>query len=256
MSARQNKASDDRSFCPAASRNGRRCDFAVHPGAVHWTWVDGELQQWQSLPEPTERWVNLPATEDPLRDAPQVLIDASRKVRPETPGDFNPLANIYRDPKNARRVLRGMSVAGFFVDEMAYVAEQARQNPKGHEMQQHVQDLLARGRAPEPWLRPLVEATSIDGRFAYGLLETPVNSGFGAPVVHETMPDSGGVPTRVVVHRDSISEVLVAGHRGGCAGDCCRDGYSEETSYPECWTWDQVKSGIAERYRAWKNWAL
>jgi len=207
------------------SRNGRRCDFAEHPGEVHWSWVDGELQQWQRLPEPGEAWRNQAATEDPWRDAPQVLIDAALKVRPEMPGEFNPLANIYNAAKEP-------------------------------ETMNYIHDLLRRGRASQVWNRPLVEATTLDGDFAYGLLEAPFSPGFSQPVVHETVPESGGTPHRVVVEADSIREVFVPGHRGGCAGDCCREGYSEETSYPECWTWDQVRTGVAERCRAWKDWVL
>jgi hypothetical protein len=128
MSAQSNKASEDRTFCPAKSRNGRRCDFAEHPGAVHWSWVEGELQQWQALPEPDERWVNLPADQDPLRDAPQFLVDVVRRVRSDMPGDFHPLANIYKDPALTRRTLRGMSASGLFVDEMAHLAEQSKED--------------------------------------------------------------------------------------------------------------------------------
>jgi hypothetical protein len=74
MSALSSKAStEDRMFCLVTSRDGRRCDFAEHPGAVHWSWVEGELQFWQALPEPDEIWRNQAPAEDPLRDAPQVL---------------------------------------------------------------------------------------------------------------------------------------------------------------------------------------
>lgn len=211
-------------FCPATSRDGRRCDFAEHPSFVHWSWVEGELQFWQALPGNDEAWRNQGATEDPLRDAPQAL-----------------------------KAARGPQIAGVYVDEFAHFMEQSRKATEGRDMAQAVHDLLMRGRAPEVYNRPLVEARSLDGRFAYGLLETCPTS---APAVHETVPESGGVPHRVLVEVDSIREVLVPGHRGDCAGDCCREGYSEETSYPECWTWDQVRTGIAERYRAWKDWAL
>jgi hypothetical protein len=226
MSARSNKASEDRTFCPTTSRNGRRCDFAEHPGAVHWSWVEGELQFWQALPEVGERWINLPAAEDPLRDAPAPL---------KTSWD-------------------GVRSSGFFVDEMAHVAERAQQT-KESEMSNSVQDLLARGRQPEVWNRPVVEAITVSGDFAYGLLEANAEP-YGYHVVDETVPESGGVSVKAVVHPDSLREVLVPGHRGGCAGDCCRDGYSENTSYPECWTWDQVRTGLAGKYRAWKDWVL
>jgi hypothetical protein len=224
MSARSNKVSEDRTFCPATSRNGRRCDFAEHPGAVHWSWVEGELQQWQALPEPGEAWHNQVPVEDPLRDAPQAL-----------------------------KTTRGPQIVGVFVDEFAQLMEKSRLAAKENEMWQNVQDLLKRGQAREVYNRPLVEATALDGRFAYGLLETCPTS---APAVHETVPESGGVPHRELVHADTIREVTVPGHRGGCDGDCCREGYSEDTSYPECWTWDLVRTGIAEKYRAWKDWAL
>lgn len=224
MSARSNKASEDRTFCTATSRNGRRCDFAEHPGAVHWSWVEGELQQWQALPEPDEAWRNQAPAEDPLRDAPQAL-----------------------------KTARGPQIVGVFVDEFAQLMEKSRLAAKENEMWQNVQDLLKRGQAREVYNRPLVEATTLDGRFAYGLLETCPAS---APAVHETAPESGGVPHRELVHADTIREVTVPGHRGDCDGDCCREGYSENTSYPECWTWDQVRTGIAERYRAWKDWVL
>lgn len=224
MSAPTNKASADRMFCAAVSRNGRRCDFAEHPGEVHWSWVDGELQQWQRLPAPDEAWRNQGAIEDPLRDAPQAL-----------------------------KTSRGPKIAGLFIDEFAYFMERRQTAEENKMAWQRTQDLLDRGRNAQVYNRPLVEATTLDGRFAYGLLETCPTS---APAVHETVPESGGVPHRELVEVDSIREVLVPGHRGGCAGDCCREGYSEETSYPECWTWDQVRTGIAERYRAWKDWAL
>jgi hypothetical protein len=228
VSAPLNKASEDRAFCPAASRDGRRCDFAEHPGAVHWSWVEGELQFWQALPEPGEAWRNQAPAEDPLRDAPQAL-----------------------------KTARGPRAVGFFVDEFPSLMQQAEANPMERKtMSQIVHRLLVQGRTLEPYHRPLVEATTVNGDFAYGLLEAPYSSGHGQPVVHETVPESGGVPSRVAILVDSIREVLVPGHRGGCAGDCCREGYSEDTSYPECWTWDQVRSGIAEKYRAWKDWTL
>lgn len=84
MSAPSSKDSADRKFCPAVSRNGRRCDFAEHPGEVHWSWVDGELQHWQRLPEPGESWSNQGAAEDPLRDAPKAL----RRGGMRSPGVF------------------------------------------------------------------------------------------------------------------------------------------------------------------------
>lgn len=228
MSAPSSRDSADRDFCPAVSRDGRRCDFAEHPGFVHWSWVEGELQFWQSLPSEGETWRNEGATEDPLRDAPQVLIDAALKVRPEMPKDFNPIANIYADPKLALRYLKETEMT---------------------------QNLLERGRSPEIYDRPLVEGITVSGSFSYGLLEASTEP-HGYHVIHETVPESGQVEARAVVHPDSLREVLVPGHRGGCAGDCCREGYSEETSYPECWTWDQIRTGIAEKYRAWKDWAL
>lgn len=224
MSAHTTSECADRTFCPAVSRDGRRCDFAEHPGFVHWSWVEGELQFWQSLPGGDERWSNQGTTEDPLRDAPAAL-----------------------------KAARGPKIAGLFVDEFSYFMQKSRERARENEMWQNVQDLLTRGQDPVVYNRPLVEATSLEGRFAYGLLETCPTS---APAVHETVPESGGVPHRVLVHADTLREVTVPGHRGGCAGDCCREGYSEETSYPECWTWDQVRGGIAERYRPWKDWAL
>lgn len=249
MSAQTTSECTDRTFCPAVSRDGRRCDFAEHPGAVHWSWVEGELQFWQALPGDDERWSNQGATEDPLRDAPRALLDAALKVRPEFPDDFNPLANIYA----ARETSRGPQIAGVFVDEFAHFMELSQRRAKETEMWHKVQDLLTRGQTRTMYDRPLVEAVDLEGRFAYGLLETCATS---APAVHETVPESGGVPNRVLVHADTIREVFVPGHRGDCAGDCCREGYSEETSYPECWTWDQVRTGVAAKYRAWKDWVL
>jgi hypothetical protein len=226
-------------FCPAVSRNGRRCDFAKHPGAVHWSWVEGELQHWQALPEVGERWVNLPATEDPLRDGPQALISDAVRVPPELVGDFNPLEALYRDPQLALRCVQLMT----------------NPTPEEPTMSNSVQDLLARGRQLDAWSRPVVEATTVGGRFTYGLLEANAEP-FGYHLVDETVPESGGIPAQQVVHPDSLREVLVPGHRGGCAGDCCREGYSEDTSYPECWTWDLVRDGTAEKFRAWKDWVL
>lgn len=144
-------------------------------------------------------------------------------------------------------------MVGVFVGEFAQLMKRTQEENK---VTQNVQALLTRGRAPEEYNRPLVEAISLDGRLVYGLLESPYSSGNYVPVVHETMPESGGVPHREMIVVDSIREVLVPGHRGGCAGDCCREGYSEETSYPECWTWEQVRTGVAERYQAWKDWVL
>lgn len=229
MSAQSTSDSNDREFCPAVSADGTRCDFAVHPGAVHWTWRNGYPHPWQALPARDEVWRNQAAT-----DAPQLLIDAALQVRPDVPEDFNPLANLYRDPA---------------------LPKLAQQNPRGHEMTQRLHDLLRQGRAPEVYNRPLVEATSLDGRFAYGLLDVS-SSSVDAPVVHETMPGSGGVPTRVVILPDSIREVFVPGHRGDCHGDCTREGMDNDNFYPECWDWRQVKAGVAERYRAWKDWVL
>lgn len=223
MSVPTTRDSADRQFCPAVSRNGRRCDFVEHPGEVHWSWVDGELQHWQRLPEPTEAWRNQGSAEDPLRDAPEAL-----------------------------RTARGPQMVGVFVDELAQLMKHTQEESK---VTQNVQDLLARGRQREVWNRPVVEATTVSGSFAYGLLEANAEP-YGYHVVDETVPESGGIPVRAVIHPDSIREVLVPGHRGGCAGDCSREGYSEETSYPECWTWEQVRTGVAERYRAWKDWAL
>jgi hypothetical protein len=222
VNAPSSKDSADRTFCPATSRDGRRCDFAEHPGFVHWSWVEGELQFWQALPKPDEAWRNQGATEDPLRDAPQAL-----------------------------KTARGPQIAGVFVDEFAHFMQQTKESA----MSDSVKDLLARGRQPEVWNRPVVEGTTVSGSFTYGLLEANAEP-YGYHVVDETVPESGDIPVRAVVHPDSLREVLVPGHRGGCAGDCCREGYSEKTSYPECWTWDQVRTGIAGRYRAWKDWVL
>jgi hypothetical protein len=227
MSARSNKGSEKRAFCPAASRDGRRCDFAKHPGAVHWSWVEGELQFWQALPEPGEAWRNQAPAEDPLRDAPDAL-----------------------------KTARGPQLVGLFVDEFPLIMQQAEVPPAERKtMSEMVNALLKQARAPEVYNRPLVEGLTVGGRFTYGLLEANAEP-FGYHLVDETVPESGEIPARQVVHPDSLREVLVPGHRGGCAGDCCREGYSEETSYPECWTWDQVRDGTAEKYRAWKDWVL
>jgi hypothetical protein len=59
-----------------------------------------------------------------------------------------------------------------------------------------------------------------------------------------------------VILADSLREVFVPGHRGGCQGDCSREGHSERTDYPECWTWDQIRTGVAEKCWAWKDWVL
>lgn len=74
MSATTSRVSEDREFCPAVSRKGSRCDFAVHPGHVHWTWTDGWPRQWMALPGQEEVWQNQGPDEDPLRDAPEALI--------------------------------------------------------------------------------------------------------------------------------------------------------------------------------------
>lgn len=237
MSAQSSKGCTDRVFCPAVSRDGRRCDFAEHPGFVHWSWVKGELQFWQALPDESEAWRNQGADEDPLRDAPQALKGGKAAAMDRWLGV-------------------GQHHVLFVVDEASQLLGQARDTQEANETMQRARDLFLRGRASEDYNRPLVEAMTLDGRFAYGLLESPYSSGNYGPVVHETVPGSGETSRREVIVADSIREVFVPGHRGGCQGDCSREGYSEETSYPECWTWEQVRTGVAERYRAWKDWVL
>lgn len=234
MSAPPSKGSDDRAFCPAASRDGRRCDFAEHPGFVHWSWVEGELQFWQALPDESESWRNQAADEDPLRDAPQALKGGKAAAM-------------------SRWLGVGQHHVLFVVDEASQLLDQARDTQEASETMQRLNNLIKWGRSLEVYNRPLVEATSIpDGQLIMGLLQVDDQ---GHTLVDRTPPDTG-IPDPYAVDPASLREVLVPGHRGGCQGDCCRDGYSEETSYPECWTWEQVRTGVAERYRAWKDWAL
>lgn len=217
---------DQRKFCSAVRENhGWLCETAEHPGETHYTWINGWLTSWSG---PVKGWENhaLPGGPDAMFGEVPIKVDPAL-------------------PHGALAFKRTEGETTFFLPPIDFFT------PSTNQEEPAVTDdeVPAVGVNPDYVPGPLVEAVSLmTGAIIYG--EHLPWSTAEQPRVRQCT----GIIVEVVP--SSIVAVEEVGHRGGCPGNCSREGMQGRGWIPGCWPPELVQSVGAVAASWIGNWSL